>query len=53
MEKYRQSDQYYIDQYDLMTIDSLKEKDRLLQKAQHDLDIHLIQNRIFLNKKFT
>lgn len=38
MGKYRKSDQYYIDLYDRMTIDSLKEKEAILQKAEHDLD---------------
>ena len=38
MEKYRKSDQYYIDKYDRMTIESLKEKEALSQKAEQDLN---------------
>ena len=38
MERHRKSDQYYIDEYDRITIGILKEKATLLEKAQKDLE---------------
>jgi hypothetical protein len=37
MQKYRKSDQYYIDEYDRIIISELKEKEQSLKKAQEDL----------------